>query len=366
MKLRRIEVAPFRIPYRRPVVIGGVAVAARIGLLVQGHGDDGLVGLGEVAPHPTAGDETLHDATRAIAKIQEALLTVGPIEIDFPLPDRLEIVPSAAARAGLEMACWDLAAQSAGVPVSQMLGAMVTERIPVNAIVDQQEPSAAATAARELVAEGFRCLKLKVSHDLVGDAARVAAVRAATGPEINIRLDANGIWTVDEATAAISRLAVHGLEYVEQPVRKMADLAHVRRVVETPIAADESVTDADSVRRLAAMEAADIVVVKPALLGLSNAAAVVRAARACGLNVVVTSVLDTSIGIAAALHLAATLPRPVLPCGLATASLLVGDLVRQPLVPYGGWLSVPQGPGLGIQLDAAAVRRWCCDSAHAE
>ena len=80
------------------------------------------------------------------------------------------------------------------------------------------------------------------------------------------------------------------------------------------------------------------------------------------MNVVVTSVLDTSIGIAAALHLAATLPDPVLPCGLATASLLAGDLVREPLMPRGGWLSVPQGPGLGVQLDPAAVRRWCGDA----
>lgn len=362
MKLRRIEVTPFRIPYRRPFVIGGVAVAARTGLVVQVHGDDGRVGLGEVAPHPTAGDDTLRGAARAIATIQEALLSAGPIEVEFPLLDRLPVIPSAAARAGLEMACWDLAAQSAGTRVAEMLGSMVTESIPVNAVVDQQEPGAAATAARALAAEGFCCIKLKVARDFAGDAARVAAVRAAIGPEVGIRLDANGIWTVDEAINVIPRLATHGIEYVEQPVREMADLARVRRTVETAIAADESVTDADSVRQLAAMEAADFVVVKPALLGLGSAAAVIRTARACGLKVVVTSALDTSIGIAAALHLAATLPDPALPCGLATASLLAGDLVRQPLVPRGGWLSVPQGPGLGVQLDTAAVRRWCCDA----
>jgi L-alanine-DL-glutamate epimerase-like enolase superfamily enzyme len=132
----------------------------------------------------------------------------------------------------------------------------------------------------------------------------------------------------------------------------------VRRAVETPIAADECVTDAESVAKLAAMKAADIVVVKPALVGLRTAAEIIRSAGTCGLRAVVTSALDTSIGIAAAAHLAATLPEPMLPCGLATASLLEGDLVRQPLVPRGGWLRLPSGAGLGVTLDAKALRRW--------
>jgi L-alanine-DL-glutamate epimerase-like enolase superfamily enzyme len=99
-------------------------------------------------------------------------------------------------------------------------------------------------------------------------------------------------------------------------------------------------------------------VVKPALLGLHAAVSVVRMAQACGLGVVVTSALDTSIGIAAALHLAATLPDPVLPCGLATASLLAGDLANDAPTPRGGWLEVPPGPGLGVHLDAERLQRW--------
>jgi O-succinylbenzoate synthase len=209
-----------------------------------------------------------------------------------------------------------------------------------------------------LVAAGYRCLKLKVSHDLAADTARVAAVRAAVGPEVSIRLDANGVWTVDEATTAITQLAAHGIEYVEQPVGEMADLARVRRAVNTPIAADECVTGVNAIDRLAAMAAADVVVVKPAFLGLRNALAVVERARAHGLQVVVTSALDTSVGIAAALHLAATLPDPLLPCGLATAALLAGDLVREPLIPHGGRLTLPRGAGFGIQVDEAAVERW--------
>jgi L-alanine-DL-glutamate epimerase-like enolase superfamily enzyme len=156
----------------------------------------------------------------------------------------------------------------------------------------------------------------------------------------------------------LPQLAAYDLEYIEQPVAGMADLAQVRRAVDVPIAADECVTDAGTVRELAVLGAADIVVVKPALLGLRAAVSVVRTAQACGLGVVVTSALDTSIGIAAALHLAATLPDPALPCGLATASLLAGDLARDPLTPRSGWLEVPRGPGLGVQLDTESLQRW--------
>lgn len=361
MKLHGIDWTPFRIPFRRPLRIAGAAVAARTGILLHAHGDNGQVGMGEVAPHPLAGDAGVRDAAEGIAKFSTALLSCGPIEIDPWLPDHLAMLLSTEARAGMEMACCDLAAQAAGIRVAQLLGGAVRELVPVNAIIDQPEPEAAAAAVRQRVAEGFQCLKLKVAHDLPGDLARVAAVREAAGFAVRIRIDANGVWSVDEAIAAIQRLAVHGIEYVEQPVREIEDLAQVRRAVETPIAADECVTGVESVERLVHTEAADIVVVKPVLLGLRTAAAIIHRARACGLRVVVTSALDTSLGIAAALHVAATLPDPALPCGLATASLLEGDLVHEPLIPHAGWLRLPSGPGLGLALDAEALQRWRCD-----
>jgi O-succinylbenzoate synthase len=360
MTLARIECAPFRIPFRRPLSIGGRAVAARFGLLVRACGDNGLVGLGEVAPHPTADNDTIAAAVAALATLQGALQASGPVAIAPWLPERVGSSLSGEVRAGVEMACCDLFARSEGRRVAEVLGAVMREEIPVNALIEQRDPQAAAAAAGELAAAGYRCLKLKVSHDLAEDDARLSAVRGAVGPAVHIRLDANGMWTVDEATAAITRLAAHAIEYVEQPVRAMEDLARVRRAVDTPIAADESVTDADAVERLAALEAADVIVVKPAFLGMRNAVAVIERAHAHRLQVVVTSALDTSIGIAAALHLAATLPGPVRPCGLATAALLAGDLVREPLIPQGGSLALPKGAGLGIDLDEAAVQRWSC------
>ncbi|MGD0949053.1 MAG: mandelate racemase/muconate lactonizing enzyme family protein [Candidatus Binatia bacterium] len=357
MNIREIEATPFRIPFARPLVIGGIGVEARTGVLIRVRGDDGRVGLGEAAPHPLAGEAVLRDMMRSIALAREVLRLAGPNELAGVL-DRLEAVQSPEVHAGLEMACWDLASQAAGVPLAEMISPTVRQRVPVNALIDRLDPADAAGAAREFVAQGFCCLKLKVGRNVAEDAARLAAVRAAVGPQVGLRIDANGVWTLDEALRFLPQLAAYDLDYVEQPVADAAVLAQVRRAVDVPIAADECVTDAAAVQRLAALRAADVIIVKPALLGLRAAIAVVRTAQACGMNVVVTSVLDTSVGIAAALHLAATLPDPVLPCGLATASLLAGDLAREPLVPRNGWLEVPRGPGLGIQLDTEMLQRW--------
>lgn len=350
----RIDVTPFRIPFRRALLVAGVPVRERAGWLIRLGTEDGAVGIGEASPHPTAPGRVLDDTHRALATV------AIPFTLDLARwPADVPAVDSPAAQAGLEMACADLAAQAAGVRLAALLGPVVRERVPVNALLAERAPRAAAAAARELAAQGFRCIKVKVAPDdpAVEDE-RLARIRAAVGPRVALRVDLNAALSVDAAVAVIRRLAVHGIEYVEQPVSDLADLAAVRRAVDTPIAADESVTGPAAVERIAAAGAADVIVVKPALLGLAAAAAVVRQAAAAGLSSVITSTLDTSFGIAAALHLAATLPDPLRPCGLATAALLSGDLAAVPLRPHDGHLSVPDGPGLGLPVDEAAVARW--------
>jgi len=185
--------------------------------------------------------------------------------------------------------------------------------------------------------------KVKVAEKgqtLSDDIARVEAVRDAIGPRGNVRVDANGGWTVDEAVSAIAalNLAAHGLEYVEQPCASVEDLASVRRRVGVPIAADESIRRAEDPLRVAELAAADIAVLKVAPLGGVHAC--LRIAEQIGLPVVVSSAIETSIGLAAGLALAAALPELPYACGLATTSLLGGDVVAEPLVPVDGFLPV--------------------------
>lgn len=217
--------------------------------------------------------------------------------------------------------------------------APVRASVEVNVTVPVLTPDA---AGRLVEASGCRTAKVKVADpraDLRADADRLSAVRAALGPSGHIRIDANGAWTTEQAISAIGRLdrAAGGLEYVEQPCATLAELAAVRRRVRPPIAADESIRHAADPRRVAVAGAADIAVVKVAPLGgVANA---LRLAD-LGLPMVVSSALDTSVGLAAGVALAAALPELPYACGLATADLLTGDVTDDPVRPIGGRLAV--------------------------
>jgi O-succinylbenzoate synthase len=207
------------------------------------------------------------------------------------------------------------------------------DRVPVNVTV----PAIAPEAAHDLVtASGCTTAKVKVGTR--DDVARVEAVRNALGPRGRLRVDANAAWDVDEAERAIRSLARFDLEYVEQPVAELADMARLRRRIDVPLAADESVRTAADPIRIADIEAADIVVLKVQPLGGVGRALAV--AEAAGLPAVVSSALETSIGIAAGIALAAALPELPYACGLATVTLLGGDVVVDPLVPSNGFIEV--------------------------
>jgi O-succinylbenzoate synthase len=216
------------------------------------------------------------------------------------------------------------------------------DRIEVNTTV----PVVPGERAAELVwASGCRTAKVKVADprvDLAADARRVEAVRDALGPGGRIRVDANGAWTVPQAVDAIEVLAAAagGLEYVEQPCRTLAELAEVRRLTGVPIAADESIRRATDPAKVALTGAADIAVIKVAPLGGVRSA--LRIAASAGLPVVVSSAVDSSVGLAAGLALAAALPELPFACGLGTVSLLAGDLTTAALQPVDGFIEVPR------------------------
>ncbi len=199
-------------------------------------------------------------------------------------------------------------------------------------------PEQAAGLARAACRAGFGCVKVKVgSGDDVG---RVKAVRESLGRRCRLRLDANGAWDLETAGTRIAALAPFDLELVEQPVATIDDLARLRCRVDVLLAADESVRSIEDARRLAKLRAADIVVVKAQPLGgVRRALEVVEAA---GVPAVVSSMLETSVGLAAGLALAACLPELRYACGLGTAALLAADVTTEPLVPHDGALVVRQ------------------------
>ncbi len=233
----------------------------------------------------------------------------------------------------------------------------VRDRVPVNATV----PAVPADRVLDVLArfDGCTTAKVKVAEagqGLRDDLARVAAVRDALGSRARIRVDANGGWSVGQARDALAALAVYRLEYAEQPcatVRELRELriALARRGVDVPVAADESVRKAEDPLLVAREEAADVVIVKVAPLGGVRRALDIVAA--CGLPAVVSSALETSVGTAAGVALAAALPDLSYACGLATVSLLAGDVAASPLVATGG--TIPVGP---VAPDGDLLERW--------
>jgi O-succinylbenzoate synthase len=219
------------------------------------------------------------------------------------------------------------------------------DHVPVNALVDGPF---SVSDVRE-----FSTVKVKV-HDARG-VSLVAAVRDAVGPATKVRVDANGAWDVDTAVDMIGRLARYDLEYVEQPVATLDDLARVRRRVAVPIAADECIRSVDDALRLRALDAADVVVLKQQPLGGVRAA--LEVAEAAGTPAVVSSMMETSVGIAAGLALAAALPELPYACGLATLSMIAGDVTFVPLQPIDGVLTVRS-----VEADAELLARYQEDS----
>ncbi len=215
------------------------------------------------------------------------------------------------------------------------------DSVPVSCTVPAVGPEEAVAIVRG--GHGCRTAKVKVAErgqSLAADVARVKAVRDALGPGGRVRVDANGGWDVDSAGTALRALdrAAGGLEYAEQPCATVEELAAVRRRTDVPVAADESIRRTDDPYRVRDLEAADVAVLKVAPLG--GVRACLEVAERIGLPVVVSSALETSVGLAAGVALAAALPELPYACGLGTASLLTQDLAAEPLLPAAGHLSV--------------------------
>src|SRR5580692_10645545 len=233
----------------------------------------------------------------------------------------------------------------------------VRDRVGVNVTV----PAVGPDRAHDIVAgSGCRTAKVKVAERGQPDSddlARVEAVRDAIGPAGRVRVDANGGWNVEHAARMLRALGRFGLEYAEQPCATLAELAELRKIVGVPLAADESIRRAEDPLKVRAAGAADIVVLKAQPLGGVRAA--LQIAEACGLPVVVSSAVESSVGLAAGVALAAALPELGHACGLATMSLLAGDVTAQPLAEAGGML-----PVRAAVVDDVALARYEVDPQH--
>ena len=335
---------PLSRPLRAPFAAGHGTVTDRPIVLVTLRASDGLTGYGEAAPLQS------YDGV-SVADVLVALDDCRPVLTEYPghapvadvIARCAEVTTVAPALAAIDLALWDLAGRRTRQPIWRLLGAVVTGPIDVNWTITSADRSGAAQEAAEARVAGFTTVKLKVG--IGDDAGRVAAVRAFGGPQLAIRLDANGAWDHEQAVATLRALEPSRIELCEEPVHGLAELAAVRAETGVPLALDESALEPGALDG----SYGDLVCLKVSRCGgIAGTLAAATRARAAGYEVYLASTLDGPLGIAAALHCAAVI-RPRRACGLATLGLFAGPSDPLP-VRRGGAIAVPDGAGLGDGL----------------
>jgi muconate cycloisomerase len=276
------------------------------------------------------------------------------------------------AKCAVDLALHDIKGKALGVPVYQLLGGLVRERIPLAHSLGWMELSEASSEAEAAVAEGIRTIKIKVGRDPAYDVDVVATVRRVVGEDVDIVVDANQGWPFPKhAIAVLRRMSEHRIRYAEQPVEGIARMAQVTRAVDVPIMADESAWTPQDVLEIAATGAADMIslyTTKPG--GLHKAKKVAAVAEAAGLPMNVNGSHETGVGNAANLHLVAS-TEAVTEAGVFPATSIEGkepttmagrmyldDIVTESFAYEDGDLLVPHRPGLGVELDPEKVERY--------
>jgi L-Ala-D/L-Glu epimerase len=372
MKIIDIQWHNYRLPFLHRFSTAHGDIDAREGIIVQVTTTNEISGIGEIAPLPTFVGGSLADARSFLPILAGRLRNQSLHEALNLLAAEQIQTKTAATLCGLEIALLDALGKANGCNISTLLSpAEFAPRsdVPVNAVIGARAANEAITAALNAQMKGFRCVKLKVGlglsvHDEIQ---RISLVRDAIGPSMHLRLDANEAWQLEEAITILSQCVPYHIQYVEQPLdaHDLVGMRTLRQAIPIPIAVDEAIHSLESAYLILESEVADILVIKPQLAGgLRIGQQMIHAASERGVRSVITSTIEAGIGLAAELHLVAASPNVTLECGLATLPLLVDDLLAKELLVRNGCMSVPTGPGLGIELDQQALNRYCTGSVN--
>jgi L-alanine-DL-glutamate epimerase-like enolase superfamily enzyme len=367
MRITAIEAIPVKVPLKKGMTTRtahGDHVTSDY-VIVRVRTDDGAVGLGEATVAARWSGETSRACVAAITElIGPALKGSDPTAVSRAraVMDR-ELKLNPFTKAAVEMALWDLSGKAAGVPIYQLLGGKVRDVIPTKMMIGAFDLPRVRSLAQEFLGWGVTCLKVKVGIDLEGDVARVAAVRELAGPNLPITVDANCGWNVTTARRALERLKPFDLLVAEQPIAPgdLASMAYLRQVG-IPIMADESVFTLSDAWNVAVSHAADVISLYPGKNGgIAASIEVAHVAKAAGLVCHVGSNLELGIGSAAMLHLASALPEidsETYPADILGPHYHETDLLKSPLDLDFRGARVPDGPGLGVELDDALLERY--------
>ena len=350
MAIATCRLRSYALPLVRPWVAAKATIALRRGMLVAVTDGDGVTGWGDCAPLPSSG-EAGHE--HAFAALKAAATALPGRAVDAIEP---EGIAAPEARWAVETALLDLTSRRLGLPLHCVFGSGNVKSVAVNAALGPLDPPCVARA-KSAAAAGFAIAKIKVGIDSVEvERLRLCDLVAATDGRLRLRLDANRAWTEREAERFLGGIAHLPIDGVEEPLTSpsLAALTRLQRVVPFALAVDESVTEFGAAA-LFATRAVRRLVVKPGRIGgLAATMRLAGQARIAGIELVITSVVESVIGVTAAAHLAAALGGDATH-GLATSSWLAEDVAPPPLISEGRlWL--PEGAGLGIDPNGEAAQ----------
>ncbi len=377
MIIKRVKVWQYSIPLRTPLVTAHSTIVKRRGLILRVESDNNLVGFGEIAPLDGFSRENLEEARTAIAAMRRRLEGLAvPTE---PAALRASYIGRESDRAllpslpsGIETLLADLAARASGTGLAHWYNAKASHLVPVSAILSGSCADIKGQLSH-LLPRGYRAYKLKVGvESLERELEKIALLRDTIGRKATLRLDANRAFGFDQAVRFLAAAAQHQIEYIEEPLSSDQHdrLGNLRAESQVPIALDESLSDRSigkgtwSLReralQLAEQGLMDVAVIKPMLAGgISEVVELVRDLSHGKVKAVISSAIETGIGLTAALHLAATLKASLLPCGLDTLGLLTHSLLCEPLPLDKGNIRLSEEPGLGVTITDLDADPYC-------
>jgi L-alanine-DL-glutamate epimerase-like enolase superfamily enzyme len=356
MKITRVKPTVISIPRADTLTTSYGSRSDALTVLVEVETDEGLIGIGQTAVDaPFYGEPAEGIVANINAHLGPALVGQSPLDIEHLSRRMVEALPEhLSARAGVDLALWDLKGKALGVPVYQLLGGRYREGISLMGFVRHDTPSAMYEAARATLEEtGYPVLKMKVGMDVAGDVARFTAVSEAVRGKAVIQVDGNTGWSLAQAISALSAMDKLGtLGAIEQPVARLDDMAHLARRFGAPVMADESIYGPEDAIEVVKREAAQIALLKITKHGgILNVLKIAHIAEAAGIDLSVAIYYD--IIAAAAAHIAVALPAvrwPSPPTGLHDT------ILTRSIEPTGLMMHVPEGPGWGVELDYDKVR----------
>jgi muconate cycloisomerase len=371
MKITRIETIPVCVPLKKGMTTKtahGEHVTSPY-VIVRVHTDEGITGIGEATVSQLWSGEN-QSTTLAVLKelIEPALLGKDPrniTEIRRKMDSVLKLHPFT--KAAVEMAMWDISGKAVNLPVYQLLGGKARDKVRIKLVVWARDIAGSRAMAEQHLALGVTCVKVKTGIDPVSDVARVRAVREVCGPDIPLTIDSNCGWTLQQAKYCLRELADVKLLLAEQPIPPgdHVAMAELRHETTTPIMADESIFTLQDAWLLSTHRAVDIFSIYPGKHGgISATADIVAIARAAGLRCTIGSNLELGIGTAAMLHVAAAFPEvdtDAFPADTIGPFYHEADLITTPLNLGPPAAFIPDGPGLGVELDEDQLKHWRVD-----